>query len=659
MSKQPPLLLGDRDLDALFPFRLVVDARAHLVAVGPALARFAPELEAGDRFVDHLIVERPGLTVGHLVEWFEEPDPEVLFVLRRRSGGWLLRGQWVASPDRETFTFLGTPALRDESDLSSAGLQIKDFAPSDPIGTYLALAQSFRRSLNETHSRWERHRARSRDLESRLVRADQIRHERSAFLRLLARESVRRLESHPEGSADPEARRLAHAVVELTEVESGQAQLNCRDYSPRELVREVLTRVRGSLEGTEELDLNGGVEASLPESVYGPFESQVKILTTILAAAAKTAQSRGLSLKLRRDRELGSQFGFRAEISEDRGSISEELATQLTTPDGGWPENEGKLGGANKQLLVDVAIARQWATLLGGRFELNLAIQGFQRLFIRMPWANERAVRDGLRLPFPERAMLVGSPSAKYLSSLEAQLGRLGSSTRWAGDLGQAMEELREAGAERAFGVVFVDEGVGEDWEPRLRRLLLTVPRPHPTLVSVSERLNQEEQAPAPGQIVLPLPDVELWRSVAEARRAAQPAVGSEQSAPSLDSLRVLLVDNDLVSARVIQRVLTRLGAQVEVARDGHQAVEAWDRLRHDLLLVDPDLPTVDGAETIRRIRSLESGRQHTRILGLCHPDPQEKALRLHDAGADGMIPKPLRADSLERALDAWLRPAA
>lgn len=649
MPKNTPLQLGERELDALFPFRLVVDAQARLISIGPALARFAPELEPGDRFVNHLIVERPGLTIGHLTEWFEEPDPNVLFILRRRVGGWLMRGQWVAHPEQNRYTFLGVPALRDEEDLANSGLQVSDFAPADSIGTYLALSQNSRRIFEESRTQWERNRSRSNDLENRLIRSEEAHQERTALLNLLATEAAKVVTDGPSLG-------LVEEVLRLSEAESGHVQLESREYSPRELIREVLTRVRASLAHEPSLELNGGVEASLPESVYGPFERQAHILSTMLLAAARTADSSGLSIKLRRDRELGPEFGFRAEIAEDRGSISEELAAHLTSHTKATPPGIAALQG---RLPSEIALVRQWTRLLGGRFELNLAIQGFQRLFICMPWANARAVRDGFSLPFPDRVLLVGSPGAAHLVELESQLERLGSSTRWASDLGQAMDELQESGSERPFGALFLDRALGADLELRVQRMLLTAPRPHPAMLAVSSQHGQGAPIGNWGNVQLPVPDADLWKAVAEARRKSQSNLGSICSIRRSNAPRVLVVDRDPAVTRVISRVLSKVGALVEIVNDGLQAVEAWERLGHDLVLVELDLPTVSGAETIRRIRDLETRGRRARILGFDHPEPAHRLRALDEAGADGVLHKPLRVDVLQRMIEGWLQPAA
>ena len=191
MPQDSKLSIGEPELDALFPFRIEADGLARIVAIGPSLRQLAPDLATGDRLEEHVIVERPGLGGGNLIEWFERPNPKMLFVLRLREGGWLLRGQWT-SGDRGRFVFVGAPALRDEDDLEAVGLKVSDFAPSDPIGTYLALAQVNKRSRDDQRGRLHRLLSRAKELERRLAHTEVERREQATFLQILSRDLVAR-----------------------------------------------------------------------------------------------------------------------------------------------------------------------------------------------------------------------------------------------------------------------------------------------------------------------------------------------------------------------------------------------------------------------------------------------------------------------------------
>ena len=136
---------------------------------------------------------------------------------------------------------------------------------------------------------------------------------------------------------------------------------------------------------------------------------------------------------------------------------------------------------------------------------------------------------------------------------------------------------------------------------------------------------------------------------------AAQEATATPgQSATQARHLRTLLVEDDPSVAEVIGAILKRRGLDVTIAGNGQEAV---DRLRQggiDLVLMDLQMPRLDGLEATRMIRELEAGAgRRTSIFALtahAHPKIQEKCLA---AGMDGILTKPLRAEELTVAIES------
>jgi len=127
--------------------------------------------------------------------------------------------------------------------------------------------------------------------------------------------------------------------------------------------------------------------------------------------------------------------------------------------------------------------------------------------------------------------------------------------------------------------------------------------------------------------------------------------------------LRVLLAEDNSVNERVAVHMLEKLGHQVVVARDGQQAVDAWSHQPFDLILMDVQMPQLDGLEATRLIRELERrGSAHTPILAMTAHAMKGDRERCLAAGMDGYVPKPLHARELLEAVEAVVsadRPAA
>lgn len=120
-------------------------------------------------------------------------------------------------------------------------------------------------------------------------------------------------------------------------------------------------------------------------------------------------------------------------------------------------------------------------------------------------------------------------------------------------------------------------------------------------------------------------------------------------------SLRVLLAEDNPVNQMVARQQLQRLGCEVEVVADGEQAVRRALAGDFDLILMDLQMPTLDGLSAARAIRARESGRR-TPIVALTANVYEEHRHASADAGMDGHLSKPFRPEELLAVLDAVTR---
>jgi CheY-like chemotaxis protein/HPt (histidine-containing phosphotransfer) domain-containing protein len=161
--------------------------------------------------------------------------------------------------------------------------------------------------------------------------------------------------------------------------------------------------------------------------------------------------------------------------------------------------------------------------------------------------------------------------------------------------------------------------------------------------------------------------EVTLGKALGEGDvRAAQPddsaavTIGEErknrvaQEAPLAD-VRILLAEDNDVNRRVAIGMAERLGCVVEAVRNGREAVDALDYIRHDLVLMDVQMPEMDGfaATAVIRARERDTGR-HMPIIAMTAHAMQGDRERCLAAGMDGYISKPIRPGPLREALGTW-----
>ena len=135
-------------------------------------------------------------------------------------------------------------------------------------------------------------------------------------------------------------------------------------------------------------------------------------------------------------------------------------------------------------------------------------------------------------------------------------------------------------------------------------------------------------------------------------RVAAPPAPAPAPAAA--DGRRILLAEDNVINQKLAVHMLTRMGHSVVVAADGRKAVEAFQAERFDLVLMDVQMPEMDGFEALAVIKSLPTGgRPRVPIISLTAHAMKGDRERCLAAGFDGYLSKPIRSAELNEAIDA------
>ena len=143
---------------------------------------------------------------------------------------------------------------------------------------------------------------------------------------------------------------------------------------------------------------------------------------------------------------------------------------------------------------------------------------------------------------------------------------------------------------------------------------------------------------------------------------AAPPVVGAAVADPGPDfvpaqTLRLLLVEDNKVNQKVALALLGRLGYQVDLAENGLQGVEAAARQRYALILMDMQMPVMDGLTATRRIRELGGANRDVPIVALTANAMQSDQDACHAAGMNDFLAKPFDRAGLMACIERWLAP--
>jgi CheY-like chemotaxis protein len=128
-------------------------------------------------------------------------------------------------------------------------------------------------------------------------------------------------------------------------------------------------------------------------------------------------------------------------------------------------------------------------------------------------------------------------------------------------------------------------------------------------------------------------------------------AAGSDGDGKPVSTLRILLAEDNAVNQKLAIRLLERLGYRADLAENGLEVLEALERQPYDVVLMDVQMPELDGLDATRRIRERWSEGERPRIIAMTANAMQEDREACLAAGMDDYVAKPIRPDELAEAL--------
>ncbi len=457
---------------------------------------------------------------------------------------------------------------------------------------------------------------------------------------------------------------LINDILDFSKIESGKLDLERQPYSFQECVETALELV--APRATEKrLELACWVDPSVPQILLGDVTRVRQVIVNLLTNAVKftvqgeVAVSVDLLPGLTGERRLhGVVRDTGIGIPADR---LDRLFQSFSQVDSSTTRTYGGTG-------LGLAISRRLVELMGGRIwvesEPGRGSRFHFELPLTLPDASEAAEVGGLDpSSIGARRILVVDDNATSRDILELLIVQWGGTAECVDSPVTALELVSRG---ERFDAVLVDHLMPAMNGVQFTRELRTITGPVEVPVILLTQLGQRHVTFADGPFVAllakPVRPHQLSRALRQVFDSAPGADLAEIAAadwPMLGFLRVLVVEDNPVNQRVARALLERVNIRPDVAAHGGEALDALARQPYDVVIMDIQMPVMNGLDATREIRRrLPTDRQPVVIAMTASAMARDRETCL-GAGMDDYIAKPVRAELLYARLDHWQKARA
>jgi len=462
---------------------------------------------------------------------------------------------------------------------------------------------------------------------------------------------------------------LLDHILDLSKIEAGKMTLESLDFDVREVLEGAVETlaIQASRKG---LELTCLVSPETPSRMRGDPGRLRQIVNNLAANAIKFTERGDVAIRVKPASHDAHRATLEFAIRDTGIGIPKERAAALFSPFVQADESTTrKFGGTG----LGLAISRQLAELMGGRIGLE-SEEGrgstfwFTAVFDRQPPESLPAARP-VELLGVKALVADHQPANREVVTTLLRSWNCRSSE--AADADSALAQLGQAAqAGDPFEIVLVNRNLPGAGSEALARRILANPALNNAVLLLMAPLGEEGAAArmqASGfaaSVSKPILEARLRDALASAlgRRTDPEPPTTAHPTPRrrivIDShARILLAEDNPVNLEVALAMLGQFGLTAQPVFNGVEAVKALQNTAFDLVLMDCEMPEMDGYEATRRVRDPQTGALNPRIpivavTASAMPGDRERCIR---AGMDDYLSKPIEPDELAQVLAKWL----
>jgi len=465
-------------------------------------------------------------------------------------------------------------------------------------------------------------------------------------------------------------------VLDFSKIEAGKMELEEHQFDPVEVV-DTVVRLFAERAEDKGIELAYRVSEAVPRQLHGDSNRLRQILVNLVGNAVKFTHRGEVVVNCERQETSAETTALRFEIRDTGCGIAPEKQKLIFDPFAQADNSMArKYGGTG----LGLTISRQFCELMGGSISVQSMPDQGATFVLTLSFRNDPSGTPGpaarfldlrsLRVLVADDCATVRDINAEWIAAWKGE-------AEVAADATQVLEKLRSAARSgRAFQVAVLDwkmpgiDGltlarlIKEDSELKSTGLVLL------SSFTQQDGLDRIMAAGFAAFIPKPAGKSDLYDAIITAANgvinsAAPVAPEMAAALPAgarLGSDTILLAEDNEINREVATEIMSTLGYHCRWVRNGREAVQHWLRGGIDLILMDCQMPEMDGYEATRAIR-VEEGRRpdhrHIPIVALTAHATKGDRDRCLEAGMDDYLTKPLDPQALEAMLAKWMRPKA
>jgi signal transduction histidine kinase/DNA-binding response OmpR family regulator len=470
---------------------------------------------------------------------------------------------------------------------------------------------------------------------------------------------------------------IINDILDFSKIESGKLIFEALDFNLREVIESTMELMaeRAQVKGVE---LTGGMEPTVYTQLRGDPGRLRQILTNLLSNAIKFTERGEVALRVSQESDAGSAVVLRFDVKDTGVGIAPEVQSQLfqafSQADASTTRKYGGTG-------LGLAISKQLTEMMHGQIGVE-STPGQGSTF----WFTVRLEKQSAetRPAFtPNRNLvnlrvLVVDDNATNRQILRHQVFAWKMQKGSAASGREALDILKTAAADGVpYDIALLDMQMPEMDGLTLARAIKADPViAHTRLIILTSLGHQHESAELKAAgieayLVKPVKQSRLFDCLVSVMSKSALTIPTSKVAVSLRApvasvpgpvfhkVHILLAEDNPVNQKVALGQLRKLGYTAEAVGNGLEAVESLRRIPYDIILMDCQMPEMDGYEATRQIRKLEREQLKGRpakvhIIALTANALQGDREKCLAAGMDDYVTKPVHANDLKAALDQW-----